>query len=175
MPLSRKWKLGILIGFLSLSLGLLFIPYREELVFGYFDPYDGISRPVGNDYSVHIPLPWRSHSQTLKILLNVSKGKVNMTFLDHNNYLNWIFEDSYTHFLQYENITFFDDIITLQPPLEGSIFILITPVEDSTINPKFWFNHLVYYNNYGLFFSGITLVIAIVYLNQVVHKKFNFR
>lgn len=175
MPLNRKWKSGILVSFISFSLALFFIPYREESAYGYFDPYVGIARSEGADYMIDIPVPWRSHTQALEILLNVSKGKVNMLIMDKTEYLNWRWELPYTPFLQYENITFFDDVIRFDPPLEGLIFILIVAVEDSTINPKMWFSHLIYHSNYGFFFLGISLILGLVYLNQIRQKKFNYQ
>ena len=174
IPLSRKWKLGILGGFISISLALLFIPYPEEHVFGYFDPYDGISRPEGSYYYVHIPIQWRSHSQNLKILLNVSIGKVNMTIMDSTNYLNWYFDDPYTPLFHFENITYYNNTIHFQPSAQTSIVLLIISVEDSIINPKLWFTHLIYHNNYAFFFTGIAVILGIYYLNQIVHKKLNF-
>ena len=175
MPLNRKWKCGILLSLLCISLLLLFIPYQEKERYGYFDPYAGISRLQGEEYPVTIFTPWRSHDQTLKILLNVSMGKVNMEIMNIENHIKWLNQEPYSTYLQYINITFFDDVLHFQPPFDRLIFILITAVVDSTINPKMWFSQLLYYNNYGLFFLSISSILGLVYLNQIIHKKFNFR
>ena len=170
MPLNRKWKIGIFGGFLSLSLALLFIPYLEE----YFDPYSGISKPEGTHYHVHIPIEWRSHSQYLKILLNVSNGNVNMTIMDSMDYFHWMFDEKYTPLFYFENITYYNNTLNFQPPAQIAIDFLIIPIEDSTFNLELRFTHLIYHNNYAFFFIGITTILGIYYLYQIKQKKFNF-
>lgn len=173
MPLKRRWKIGIASLLISTSLLILFIPINGEYDFGFLDIPSPTTQEKGNSYNDPYSTPWRSFDFNLQIFANVSIGKISLIFLNHENYLNKIRGHNFTSSLELINITgLVDEAITINPELASRGLAILRVEENATFFIDLDLIYLFYLNSYGLFFSGITIVVFIAFAFQIKKKSF---
>jgi len=173
MPLKRRWKIGIASLLISTSLLILFIPINGEYDFGFLDIPSPTTQEKSNSYNDPYSTPWRSFDFKLQIFANVSIGKISLIFLNFENYLNKIRGHNFTSSLELINITgLLDESITIDAELASRGLAILRVEENATFSIDLDLIYLFYLNSYGLFFSGITIVIFIAFAFQIKKKSF---
>lgn len=173
MPLKRRWKLGILSLLISISLLFLFIPINGKHDFGFIDIPSPTTQEIGDSHNGYYSTPWRSFDFKLFIFANVSIGKISLIFLNHENHLNKIRGHNFTSSLELINITgLVDEAIDIDPELASRGLVILRVEENATYFIDLDLTYLFYLNSYGLFFSGITIVIFIAFAFQIKKKSF---
>jgi len=173
MPLKRRWKIGIFSLSISISLLILFIPFNGKYDFGFLDYPSPTTQEKGDSDNDHYSTPWRSHDFKLQIFANVSIGKISLIFLNHENYLNKIRGHNFTSSLELINITgLVDEAITIDPELASRGLAILRVEENATFSIDLDLTYMFYGNSYGLFFSGITIVIFIAFVFQIKKRSF---
>ena len=168
MPIDKKWKIGIVSGFTVLALLLLLIPYKVTHYDPSPDPNERNHTEIAENQrnSMEYYLPWRSYNQRLNIYVNASEGKFTVEILDSNNFWKKNIGEDYETLYKMTNLTFFEDIISLDPPQEGQIVIAITAEEYTVISFSSMLTYYSYYSNYGFFFLAISLLLISYYVYQ---------
>ena len=173
MPLKRRWKIGIFCLLISTSLLILFIPINGEYDFGFIDYPSPTTQEKGNFDNEYYSTPWRSFNFKLQIFANVSIGKISLIFLNHENYINKIRGHNFTSSLELINITgLIDEAFTITSELASRGLAILRVEENATFSINLDLTYLFYSNSYGLFFSGITIVIFIAFAFQIKKKSF---
>jgi len=173
MPLKRRWKIGIFSLLVSISLLFLFIPINGEYDFGFLDIPSPTTQMKGNTYNDYYSTPWRSFDFKLQIFANISIGKISLIFLNHDNYINKISGHNFTSSLELINITgLVDEAINIDPELESRGLAMLRVEENATFSIDLDLTYLFYLNSYGLFFSGITIVVFVAFAFQIKKKSF---
>ena len=173
MPLKRRWKVGIFSLLISISLLFLFIPFNGKYDFGFLDYPSPTTQEKGNSINESYSTPWRSFDFKLHIYANVTIGKISLIFLNQENYLNKLRGHNFTSSLELINITgIVDEAITIDPEVASRGLAMIRVEENATFSIDLDLTYLFYTNSYGLFFSGITIVIFIGFAFQIKKKSF---
>ena len=173
MPLKRRWKIGIFSFLISISLLFLFIPINGKYDFEFIDVPSPTTQEKGISGNDHYSTPWRSFDFKLFIFANVSIGKISLIFLNQTNYMNKAMGNNFTSSLEFINITgLVDEAININPELASRGFVILRVEENATYFIDLDLTYLFYLNSYGLFFSGITIVIFIVFAFQIKKKSF---
>ena len=173
MPLKRRWKIGILSLLISISLLILFIPINGKYDFGFLDIPSPTAQEKGNSNTIGYSTPWRSFDFKLQISANVSIGKISLVFLNQENYLNKRRGHNFTSSFELINITgIVDEVFAINPELASRGFAILRVEENSTFSIDLDLTYLFHASSYGLFFSGITILIFIAFAFQI--KKNNF-
>ena len=173
MPLKRRWKIGILSLLISISLLILFIPINGKYDFGFIDIPSPTAQEKGNSYNDYYSTPLRSFDFQLQIFANVSIGKISVIFLNQENYLNKRRGHNFTSSFELINITgLVDETINIDPELASRGLAIMRVEENATFEIDLDLTYLFHANSYGLFFSGITILIFIAFAFQI--KKNNF-
>ena len=168
MPINKKWKIGIVSGFTVLALLLLSIPYKVTLYDPSPDPNDRNHTEISENQRNYMDyyLPWRSYNQRLNIYINASEGKFTVEILNSNNFWKKDLGEAYEAFYKMTNLTFFENIVSLDPPQEGLIFIAITAEEYTVISFSSILTYYSYYSNYGFFILAISFLLTAFYVYQ---------
>ena len=173
MPLKRRWKIGIFSLLISTSLLILFIPINGEYDFGFLDIPSPTVQEKGNSYDHSYSTPWRSFDFKLQIYANVSKGKISVIFLNHENYLNKERGRNFTSSLELINFTgIVDELFTINPELASRGLAILQVEENATFSFDLNLTYLYHANSYGLFFSGITIAIFVIFAFQIKKRSF---
>lgn len=173
MPLKRRWKIGIFVLLISTSLLILFMPFNGKEDFLFLDYPSPTTQEKGNTENDHYSTPWRSFEYKLHIYANVTIGKISLIFLNQENYLNKERGYNFTSSLELINITgLFDEEFNLNPELGSRGLVILRVEENATFIIDLDLTYLFYMNSYGLFFSGITFVIFIVFVFQIKKRSF---
>ena len=173
MPLKRRWKLGILILLISISLVFLFIPFNGKYDFGFLDYPSPTTQEKGNYDTEYYSTPWRSFEFKLQIVANISIGKISLIFLNQENYVNRFQDNNFTSSLELINITgIVDEEINIDSELGSRGLVILRVEENATFSIVLDLTYLFYANSYGLFFSGITILIFVAFAFQIKKKSF---
>ena len=173
MPLKRRWKIGIFSLLISISLLILFIPINGKNDFLFFDYNSPTTQEKGYSHNYHYSTPLRSFDFKLQIFANVSIGKISLVFLNQENYLNRRSGHNFTASLELINITgLVDETISIDPELASRGLAMILVEENATFSINLDLTYLFHANSYGFFFSGITIVIFVVFAFQIKKKSF---
>jgi len=158
-----NWKIFFIIFFSIIGLGLLFTPFPKTIIVCE----RGESNILKGNYGLDtVTFPWRSFNQEIIINLNITEGNLTLQILEPIE--NWKREqgEPYDTYFKRTNITELNTTILLDPPLQGFIEIVYIVDEDSTIYKNLEVNYYFYYNNYGIFFLSIAIILISYYIYQ---------
>jgi len=167
MQIKINWKKFFIIFFSIIGLGLLFIPFPKTKIVS-----EGIfTVRTGNYDSIIVDFPWRSFNQEIIINLNITEGNLTLQILDSKAYWEWLLEEPYDPYFQRTNITELNTKILLDPPLQGPVAIVVFVEEGLTYSKDIKANYYFYYNNYGIFFLSIAIILISYYIYQRYKRK----
>lgn len=162
MQIKINWKKFFIIFFSIIGLGLLFTPFLKTII--VCEKVE--SNILKGNYGYIVTFPWRSFNQEIIINFNITEGNLTLQILEPIE--NWKREqgEPYDTYFKRTNITELNTTILLDPPLQGLIEIVYIVDEDSTIYKNLEVNYYFYYNNYGIFFLSIAIILISYYLYQ---------
>jgi hypothetical protein len=173
MPLKRRWKKGIFALLISISLLILFVPFDGKYDFGFIDIPTPTTQEKGDSIDNYYSTPWRSCEFMLHIFANVSIGKISVIFLNQENFINKDRGYNFTSSLELINITGLVEEefkLNLELGLRGLAILRVE--ENATYFIDLDLTYLFFMNSYGLFFSGITILLFIAFAFQIKKKSF---
>ena len=136
---------------------MLLVPFPKTII------YSAEESPWLNSSDEFI-LPWRSYDQQIYLNLTLVYGNLSLFITDREAYFNWNQGRDFQSYYQIGNIT---DTLTISiqfnPPITQTMYILYIPSEDSDFHRELRINYTFFHSNYGFFFLGIAIIVAIRY------------
>lgn len=96
---------------------------------------------------LHAYFPWRFHNQSIDIFLQCTNGSLDIVVLNYNEWSAWDQGENYSAYYEASNVTSVMTTIEIDPPVTGSIDIILQTIYGEAWMSVNIFNHWMGYDD----------------------------
>lgn len=104
----------------------------------------------------------RSYDEKIDIVLNCTKGSLDVVVINRNQWSNWYEEKEYSSYYEAKNTTHVDVTVEIQPSYAGTVFVIIsTPYGAITMSGSLVGHSKAYYESVAFILLAVAIPFAV--------------